>query len=113
MELNPKMLCGVQKISFIMNMGCASFKLIKEGQNISNINLSVPGIHNVNNSLAAISACFTLGCNFDAIKEGLYKFTGTNRRFQTKGIIDNIRVVDDYAHHPTEVICYIKSCKKH
>jgi UDP-N-acetylmuramate--alanine ligase len=93
------------------DMGCASFSLIKEGQDIGIINLSVPGIHNVNNSLAAISACFTLGCSIEAIKEGIYKFTGTNRRFQTKGIVDNIRVVDDYAHHPTEVSATLRAAK--
>lgn len=93
------------------DMGCASFTLIYEGKELGIINLSVPGIHNVNNSLAAIAACFSLGCSLEAIKEGLYKFTGTNRRFQTKGIIKNIRVVDDYAHHPTEVSATLKAAK--
>ena len=91
--------------------GCASFQVMREGKEFCTIHLSVPGIHNVNNSLAAIAACDTLGCKTEDIKNGLFKFTGTNRRFQTKGIVNNIRIVDDYAHHPTEVIATLKAAK--
>ena len=89
--------------------GCANFTLFKDGKTLTEIKLSVPGIHNVSNSLAAISTCFILGCSIDSIKNGMYKFCGTNRRFQTKGIVNNIKVVDDYAHHPNEVKATLKA----
>ncbi|MCX8129841.1 MAG: UDP-N-acetylmuramate--L-alanine ligase [Clostridia bacterium] len=91
--------------------GCASFKLVKDGSELDIIRLSVPGIHNVSNSLAAIASCYALGCDLKSIKEGLLKFTGTLRRFELKGIADNIRVVDDYAHHPSEVVATLKAAK--
>ncbi len=83
--------------------GCASFIVFKNRERMGTIDLNVPGIHNVSNSLAAICACFTLGCSMEAIREGLFKFTGTHRRFELKGSYNDIRVIDDYAHHPSEV----------
>lgn len=91
--------------------GYGSFDLVKGNEIIGKINLSVPGVHNVSNSLAAITASHTLGCSFEAIRDGIFKFTGTKRRFQNKGLMNNIRVVDDYAHHPSEVIATLKAAK--
>jgi UDP-N-acetylmuramate--alanine ligase len=91
--------------------GCASFILVKNGEELDTINLNVPGIHNVSNSLAAIAACHTLGCDIESIREGLFKFSGTRRRFELKGIADGIKVVDDYAHHPSEVTATLNAAK--
>ncbi|NLL07094.1 MAG: UDP-N-acetylmuramate--L-alanine ligase [Clostridiaceae bacterium] len=91
--------------------GCASYDLIKNGEKVTVIRLSVPGIHNVSNSLAAVAACYTLGCKIDDIARGLEAFTGTHRRFEVKGIVDNIKVVDDYAHHPSEIKATLKAAK--
>ncbi len=93
------------------NLGCASFTLLKDNEKLAEIRLSVPGSHNVSNSLAAISACYQLGCSIDSIKKGLLDFGGTHRRFETKGIENDIRVIDDYAHHPTEVKATLKAAK--
>ncbi len=93
------------------DLGCATFNLVHNKKSISKIKLRVPGIHNVSNALAAISACRTLGCNIKSIKEGLRKFTGTHRRFELKGIWNNIKVIDDYAHHPSEVKATLKAAK--
>ena len=73
--------------------------------------LSVPGIHNVSNSLACFAACSALGIPAGIIKNSLRKFKGTHRRFEHKGTVDGIKVVDDYAHHPTEVIATLKSAR--
>lgn len=93
------------------DMGCASFTLLKNKEAFGKIKLSVPGIHNVSNALAAIAACHTLGCDIDSIREGLYKFTGTHRRFEYKGTVDGIKVIDDYAHHPSEIEATLNAAK--
>lgn len=92
-------------------LGCASYTLISNNEAITEINLSVPGIHNVCNSLAAIAACSIMGCDMDSIKLALQKFSGTRRRFELKGVQENIKVIDDYAHHPTAVSATLKAAK--
>lgn len=91
--------------------GCASFTVLKDNEKIISIELKVPGIHNVSNSLGAIAACHTLGCDIESIKNGLENFTGTHRRFELKGVADNIKVVDDYAHHPSEIKATLKAAR--
>jgi UDP-N-acetylmuramate--alanine ligase len=65
--------------------------------------LRVPGAHNVRNALAAVAACTALGVPLGVIIEGLARYQGVARRFELKGEIAGITVIDDYAHHPTEV----------
>ena len=83
--------------------GCAGFDVIRDGRTLMHIQLSVPGAHNVSNALAAIAACDHLGIPASAICEGLDAFSGTERRFEIRGKIGDVTVVDDYAHHPTEI----------
>ncbi|MDP4093803.1 MAG: UDP-N-acetylmuramate--L-alanine ligase [Bacillota bacterium] len=92
-------------------MGCASYKLFKDGKKITSMKLNIPGIHNVSNSLAAVAACSMLGCDMAHIREGLRKFTGAHKRFELKGDVDDIRVIDDYAHHPSEIKATLKAAK--
>lgn len=91
--------------------GCASFWIYKNNEKIIDINLKLPGIHNVSNALGAISACNALGCDIKGIKAGLENYTGTHRRFELKGVVNDIKVVDDYAHHPSEVKATLKACR--
>jgi len=93
------------------DMGAGNFTVVKNGEELGVIKLRVPGIHNVSNSLAAIAACYTLGCDFSSIQSGLLKFSGTHQRFELKGIVDNIKVIDDYAHHPSEIKATLKAAK--
>ncbi|HWK90392.1 MAG TPA: cyanophycin synthetase, partial [Longimicrobium sp.] len=65
--------------------------------------LRAPGIHNVRNALAAVAVGRRLGAEWDAIAEGIAGYAGVDRRFETIGEADGVLVVDDYAHHPTEV----------
>ncbi|MFH1184639.1 MAG: UDP-N-acetylmuramate--L-alanine ligase [Chloroflexota bacterium] len=67
------------------------------------LGLRVPGEHNVSNALAALSVCAVLGLSLQAAAEALGRFTGTGRRFEIKGESRNVLVIDDYAHHPTEI----------
>ncbi|MBQ2626974.1 MAG: UDP-N-acetylmuramate--L-alanine ligase [Eubacterium sp.] len=83
--------------------GCASFTCYFRGTPAGLFTLRVPGRHNVSNALAAIAAAFVTGVPSEAAAAGLESFTGTDRRFQFKGQFGGIDVIDDYAHHPTEI----------
>jgi len=78
----------------------------------SHVKLNVPGSHNISNSLAAI--CCADICKIDRvlILDALSSFTGTERRFQYKGKIGNVTIIDDYAHHPTEIRATLDSALK-
>ena len=81
------------------------------GRTIGQIVLNVPGIHNIYNSLAATVVALEVGVPFDAIRESLASFQGADRRFQIKAHINNIYVVDDYGHHPTEIKATLATAK--
>ena len=95
------------------DFGNAIFTPVYKGEALDEIHLKVPGIHNVYNALAAIAFCRTFGIDMDTIKVGLEKFEGADRRFQFKGSINGINIVDDYGHHPTEVRMTLEAAKKY
>jgi UDP-N-acetylmuramate--alanine ligase len=74
-----------------------------DGDTLGPVRLRVPGAHNVLNALAAIGAGLALGAPFDALAAGLAEFAGTGRRFEHLGDAGGVTVIDDYAHHPTEI----------
>jgi UDP-N-acetylmuramate--alanine ligase len=78
---------------------------------VGDVTLRVPGLHNIYNALAAVAVGFELDIPFGQIAEGLRDFTGVNRRFQTKGDVGGVLVVDDYAHHPTEIRATLAAAK--
>ncbi|MDF2563924.1 MAG: UDP-N-acetylmuramate--L-alanine ligase [Massilibacillus sp.] len=80
-----------------------SFEVYHRGQNLGMISLNIPGKHNVLNAMAAIVLGHKIGLSFTAMAAALRQFNGAKRRFQTKGRIADVWVVDDYAHHPTEL----------
>lgn len=79
------------------------FTVVFDGESLGEITLAVPGVHNVRNALAAIGAGLALGCTVPQMAPGLAAFRGVERRFQRLGQAAGVDVVDDYAHHPTEV----------
>ncbi len=83
--------------------GHASFTVYKNGRKTGSYYLRVPGMHNVSNALASIALGHLLGLTEEVIIKGLGSFTGTDRRFQYKGEVAGVTVIDDYAHHPTEI----------
>ncbi|GHT84038.1 UDP-N-acetylmuramate--L-alanine ligase [Bacteroidia bacterium] len=91
--------------------GLPTFDCLKNQKLIGTFSLKVPGRHNVSNALAAIATGQKLGLDTVTIQQGFLSFTGTDRRFQYKGEIGGITVIDDYAHHPTEIIATL-SCAK-
>ncbi len=80
-----------------------SFSIQSGEDDLGRVTLGVPGVHNVRNALAVAAVARELGLEMDVIRETLNAFTGVFRRFEVKGEIGGILVVDDYAHHPTEV----------
>ena len=82
---------------------CESFALMKRGQKLADVSLSVPGKHNILNALAAAAAADYLGVPAEQIAHGLHSFTGVHRRFEILGNFGGITVADDFAHHPTEL----------
>jgi UDP-N-acetylmuramate--alanine ligase len=84
------------------------FSVFFEGRLLGSIKISVPGRHNISNAMAAISLGHLLGVDFDCIREAIESFHGTQRRFQLKGEEEDVLIVDDYAHHPTEVLATLK-----
>ncbi|MDK2808157.1 MAG: UDP-N-acetylmuramate--alanine ligase [Clostridiales bacterium] len=88
-----------------------SFDLYKDAAFIDRIVLKVIGRHNISNALAAIAVGYELNIPIAQIKEGLSTFAGTNRRFEYKGEIGGITIIDDYAHHPTEIYATLSSAK--
>ncbi len=83
--------------------GCAVFDIAAGKEEIAGVHLSVPGEHNVENALAAAAVCLHLGMDAEVIREGLSAYTGTDRRFEYKGTIGKVTIIDDYAHHPAEI----------
>lgn len=79
------------------------YTAIHKGKKLGKITLRMPGLHNVYNSLAAITVGTELDLPFPTIREGLASFSGVQRRFQIKGEAGGVTVVDDYGHHPEEI----------
>lgn len=84
-------------------LGNASFTVVKHGTPAERITLSVGGKHNIYNALSVIAVSDLLQISTEHIQNGLLSFHGTDRRFQYKGTVNGITVIDDYAHHPTEI----------
>ncbi|MGE5614945.1 MAG: UDP-N-acetylmuramate--L-alanine ligase [Bacillota bacterium] len=93
------------------NTGCASYLLVHDNKPVTEIKLKVPGLHNVSNSLAALAAADIMGCNLTIAAKALLKFHGVCRRFELKGSKKGVMVVDDYAHHPSEVAATLNAAR--
>lgn len=92
--------------------GMPSFDVVKNGKHLARIQLSVPGEHNILNALAAFSCCHSLGVDAKTIKETLEAYRGTQRRFDIVGTTEKgVKIVDDYAHHPTEIKATLSACQ--
>ncbi|NMM62150.1 UDP-N-acetylmuramate--L-alanine ligase [Clostridium sp. P21] len=93
--------------------GCASFDVYAAGEILTSIKLNVPGKHNILNALASICVSLSLDVSKDFICNGLESFKGTHRRFEIKGIKNGVTVIDDYAHHPTEIKATLSAAKNY
>ena len=91
--------------------GLLRFRVVFDGDSLGGLTLRVPGVHNVRNALAAVSAGLMLGVTLDDMRPGLEAFEGVERRFQRLGTVRGIDVVDDYAHHPTEILATLDAAR--
>lgn len=88
------------------------FTILKNGEKVADIQLSVPGKHNIYNALAAFAVADSLGVDAGSIAKGLHEFTGVHRRFEILGEFGGITVADDFAHHPTELAATLTAAKQ-
>lgn len=93
--------------------GMPNFHIYKNGEDLGEMQLSMPGEHNILNATAAFACCHELGVLPETIIENMKGFTGTQRRFDIKGLTGkDVKIIDDYAHHPTEIKATLEAAAK-
>ena len=92
--------------------GFPSFDIIKEGCVLCSVALNVPGEHNILNAAATIAVCDLLNADIESASRGVESFRGTHRRFERKGELNGGVVIDDYAHHPTEIEATLSAAER-
>ena len=90
----------------------SSFKVIFKGEPLGKIELNLSGRHNISNALAAVSVGLELEVRFETIKRALEKIEGVKRRLETKGEKNGVLVMDDYGHHPTEIVATLQAVRE-
>lgn len=93
--------------------GKVIFTLMHKDLSVGSITLHVPGMHNISNAVAAAALALEMHLPFPVIQNALSSFSGTKRRFEYKGNIGGVTIIDDYAHHPTEITATIKAAQKY
>lgn len=107
--LNPG--CQLRGVDVTEGEDETSFQVVEDGERQGEIRIQIPGRHNVRNALGAAGAARRLGVEWEAIRKGLESFRGVGRRFQLLGEVGGVTVVDDYAHHPTEIIATLTAAR--
>lgn len=97
--------------NIVYNAGFPDFDVCCKGEIVCHISLNVPGDHNIENALATIAVCKLMDIDPKSAAKGIETFKGTHRRFEKKGMINGATVIDDYAHHPTEIKATLKAAK--
>ena len=92
--------------------GGVSFTAVHERETAGEVNLQVPGVYNAVNALAALTVASALGIDWDVARRALEAFKGTARRFEVLGEVDDIVVIDDYAHHPTQIRSVLNAARQ-
>lgn len=101
----------IQAVDIMHKQNTSTFLVVRDSTELGQIALQIPGRHNVHNALAAIAVGLELKVPFDKIKKGIEKFSGVFRRWEVKAEIDGMTIVDDYAHHPTEIKATLAGAK--
>ncbi len=91
--------------------GSSAFTVVRRGEALGDVELGIPGRHNILNSLAAIALADSLGADFGAVARALAGFAGAKRRFETKYLSGRHRIIDDYGHHPTELAATLETAR--
>src|SRR5690606_23204584 len=90
----------------------STFDVVSSQGTLGQVSLQVPGRHNVQNSLAAVTIGLHVGLNIEQIAKGLHEFMGVQRRFQILGRTEQCTLVDDYAHHPSEIVATLSAARQ-
>jgi UDP-N-acetylmuramate--alanine ligase len=101
----------LQAVDIVHRLNLTRFTVLRDGKELGEIELQIPGDHNVQNALAATAVGLELHVPFSKVKTGIEKFTGVFRRWEVKAELDGITVIDDYAHHPTEIRATLAGAK--
>lgn len=91
--------------------GSSAFTVMKNGEALGDIELGIPGNHNILNALAAIALADSCGAEFPLVARALSTFAGAKRRFETKYLSASCRIVDDYGHHPSELAATLQTAR--
>lgn len=97
--------------NIVYNAGYPSFDVFCKGEKICSVSMNVPGEHNIQNALATVAVCQLLNVDPQIAADGIQTFKGTHRRFEKKGFVNGAIVLDDYAHHPTEIKATLRAAK--
>lgn len=101
----------LQAVDIVHKENTSTFLVVREGKDLGTVTLQIPGKHNIQNALAAIAVGLQLNMPFGKVKSGIEKFAGVFRRWELKAEVDGITVIDDYAHHPTEIKATLAAAK--
>ena len=96
-----------------LNAGSSTARVLWNGAKIGMLEISVPGEHNVLNAAAVLAVGLELGLPASSLFDGLIKFHGAGRRFELKGSVNGIRIIDDYGHHPTEIKVTLEAARRY
>ncbi|MCG0274722.1 MAG: UDP-N-acetylmuramate--L-alanine ligase [Thermosediminibacteraceae bacterium] len=100
-----------KNISTNVNGVCSKFEVYYKDELLGDLELNVPGMHNIYNATAAVAVGHRLGLNIEDIANALKVFRGVKRRFQIIGDVGGVKVIDDYAHHPTEIKATLRAAR--
>ncbi|MCI0498142.1 MAG: UDP-N-acetylmuramate--L-alanine ligase [Planctomycetales bacterium] len=104
--------CDISARNLELTNGCYEFDVCQNNALLGRIRIGLPGQHNVLNALAVIAAAMAAGLDFATLQKELGGFTGIDRRLMLKAKIDEITILDDYAHHPTEIRASLKAIRE-
>ena len=102
---------AIYPLGIMMEGFCTSYTCVYKGHALGKVELSIPGRHNVLNSLVTVLIGLNLGIEFGQIVKSIKDFRGTKRRFQLRAESDGVMLIDDYAHHPTEIRAVLDACR--
>lgn len=103
--------CDIRATDITFEGRTSHCTVLYNGEPVGDLRLQIPGLHNIKNALATVAVGLKLGVPFDTIAEALAEFTGVYRRFEMRGERRGVQVVDDYAHHPTEVRATLQAAR--
>lgn len=101
-----------QAVSIVSEGRSSRFEVVCGGETLGSVSIAMPGVHNVANSLGVLAAAMEMGIPFDDAAAGCGSFRGVQRRFEIVGCEKGVTVVDDYAHHPSEIQATIAAARR-